>query len=90
MLGDKVETLPELALRFCLSAPEVSTVISGMRRPAHVRQNTLASTKGSLAPGMLAKLKPHPYTRTGILTRARSTSVRSCHSPRMRAIVRRG
>jgi len=45
VLGDQVETLPELALRFCLSAPEVSTVIPGMRRPTHVRQNTLASTR---------------------------------------------
>jgi len=63
VLGDQVETLPELALRFCLSAPEVSTVIPGMRRPAHVRQNTLASTKGSLPPAMLAKLKPHAWDK---------------------------
>ena len=45
VLDEQVETLPELALRFCLSAPEVSTVIPGMRRPAHVRQNAMASTK---------------------------------------------
>jgi len=63
VLDDQVETLPELALRFCLSAPEVSTVIAGMRRPAHVRQNAMASTKGALPAGMLSKLKPHAWDK---------------------------
>ena len=63
VLDDQVETLPELALRFCLSAPEVSTVIPGMRRPAHVRQNAMASTKGALPAGMLSKLKPHAWDK---------------------------
>jgi aryl-alcohol dehydrogenase-like predicted oxidoreductase len=63
VLDDQVETLPELALRFCLSSLEVSTVIPGMRRPAHVRQNAMASAKGALAPGMLAKLKPHTWEK---------------------------
>ena len=63
VLDDQVETLPELALRFCLSSSEVSTVIPGMRRPAHVRQNALTATKGSLTPAMLAKLKPHAWDK---------------------------
>jgi len=63
VLDDQVETLPELALRFCLSSPEVSTVIPGMRRPAHVRQNVMASTKGALPAGLLAKLKPHAWDK---------------------------
>jgi aryl-alcohol dehydrogenase-like predicted oxidoreductase len=63
VLDEQVETLPELALRFCLSAPEVSTVIPGMRRPAHVRQNVMASVKGALPAGMLAKLKPHAWDK---------------------------
>jgi aryl-alcohol dehydrogenase-like predicted oxidoreductase len=63
VLDDQVETLPELALRFCLSSPEVSTVIPGMRRPAHVRQNAMASTKGVLPAGMLSKLKPHAWDK---------------------------
>jgi aryl-alcohol dehydrogenase-like predicted oxidoreductase len=63
VLDDQVETLPELALRFCLSSPEVSTVIAGMRRSAHVRQNTMASTKGALPVGMLQKLKPHAWDK---------------------------
>jgi aryl-alcohol dehydrogenase-like predicted oxidoreductase len=63
VLDDQVATLPELALRFCLSAPEVSTVIPGMRRPAHVRQNAMVSTKGALPAGMLSKLKPHAWDK---------------------------
>jgi aryl-alcohol dehydrogenase-like predicted oxidoreductase len=63
VLDDQVQTLPELALRFCLSSPEVSTVIAGMRRSAHVRQNTMASTKGALPVGMLQKLKPHAWDK---------------------------
>ena len=63
VLDAQVETLPELALRFCLSRPEVSTVIAGMRRPAHVRQNAMVSTKGALPAGMLSKLKPHAWDK---------------------------
>jgi aryl-alcohol dehydrogenase-like predicted oxidoreductase len=63
LLDGDVETLPELALRFCLSAPEVSTVIPGMRRPAHVRQNVMAEGKGPLSPTMLAKLQPHAWDK---------------------------
>src|SRR6267154_67555 len=63
LLGQEVETLPELALRFCLSSPAVSTVIPGMRRPAHVRQNAAASAKGSLSPGLLAKLEAHAWSK---------------------------
>jgi aryl-alcohol dehydrogenase-like predicted oxidoreductase len=63
VLDDQVETLPELALRFIISSPEVSTVIPGMRRPAHVRQNVMASVKGALPPGMITKLKPHAWDK---------------------------
>jgi len=62
-LDDQVETLPELALRFCLSSPRVATVIPGMRRAAHVRQNVAAATKGALPPGMLAKLEAHAWDK---------------------------
>ena len=63
LLGEEVETLPELALRFCLSSPAVSTVIPGMRRPAHVRQNAAAAAKGPLSPGLLAKLQAHAWNK---------------------------
>ena len=63
LLDTEVETLPELALRFCLSASEVSTVIPGMRRPAHVRHNVMAEGKGPLSTTMLAKLKSHAWDK---------------------------
>ncbi len=63
LLNDEVESLPELALRFCLSTPEVSTVIPGMRRSAHVRQNAMASAKGALPGAMLSKLQPHAWEK---------------------------
>jgi aryl-alcohol dehydrogenase-like predicted oxidoreductase len=63
MLDDQVQTLPELALRFCLSSPQVSTVIAGMRRAPHVRANAAAADKGPLAPGLLAKLEAHAWEK---------------------------
>jgi len=63
VLDDEVRTLPELALRFCLSSPAVATVIPGMRRAAHVRQNVAAAEKGRLTPGMLAKLEGHAWEK---------------------------
>jgi aryl-alcohol dehydrogenase-like predicted oxidoreductase len=57
-------TLPEMALRFVLSHPAVSTNIIGMRDPAHVRQNVVASDAGPLDSGLLAELKKHRWDRT--------------------------
>ena len=63
LLDDDAQTLPELALRFCLSSPQVSTVIPGMRRVAHVQQNVAAAEKGKLSAGMLSKLEPHAWEK---------------------------
>ena len=41
-------TLPEMAIRFVLSNPAVSTTIVGMRRPEHVEANVSYSDKGPL------------------------------------------
>jgi aryl-alcohol dehydrogenase-like predicted oxidoreductase len=60
---DQVSTLPELALRFCLSPAEVTTVIPGMRRPAHVRHNVAAVQRGALSPRMLSKLAAHAWEK---------------------------
>jgi aryl-alcohol dehydrogenase-like predicted oxidoreductase len=57
-------TMAEMALRFILSNPDVSTVIAGMRRPAHVRSNLAASDAGPLAADLLAQLRPHRWDRT--------------------------
>src|SRR5208283_4612371 len=61
--GIRLEQLPELALRFCLSHPAVSTVIPGMRNPKHVAANTAASDAGPLPAEVLAKLRGHRWVR---------------------------
>jgi aryl-alcohol dehydrogenase-like predicted oxidoreductase len=57
-------TLAEMALRFILSHPAVSTTIAGMRKPEHVRQNIAASDAGPLDKTLLAELKKHRWDRT--------------------------
>ena len=47
-------TLPDLALRFILHHPAVTTVIPGMRRPTHVRANLAASEAEPLPAQLLA------------------------------------
>jgi len=56
-------TLPQMALRFILSHPAVSTIIVGMRKPEHVRQNIAASDAGPLDAALLRKLKAHRWDR---------------------------
>jgi aryl-alcohol dehydrogenase-like predicted oxidoreductase len=57
-------TLPEMALRFILSHPAVSTTIAGMRKPEHVRQNIATSDAGPLDRNLLEELKKHRWDRT--------------------------
>jgi aryl-alcohol dehydrogenase-like predicted oxidoreductase len=56
-------SLPDLALRFILHHPAVSTVIPGMRRARHVEQNLAAGTKPPLAPELVAALRAHRWHR---------------------------
>jgi len=56
-------TLPELALRFILSNPAVSTTIVGMRKLDHVRRNVAVSDAPALEPALLAALKKHRWDR---------------------------
>jgi len=56
-------TLPDMALRFILANPVVSTTIVGMRKPEHVRGNIAASDAPPLSPALLAALKPHRWDR---------------------------
>lgn len=56
-------TLAEAALRFCLSFPEVSVVIPGMRNAAHVEANCRAADGRTLGPETLAALKEHAWVR---------------------------
>ena len=56
-------TLPEMALRFVLSEPTVSTTIVGMRKPKHVAANVSYSDKGPLDAGLIAELRAHRWDR---------------------------
>jgi aryl-alcohol dehydrogenase-like predicted oxidoreductase len=63
LLGEEAASLPELALRFCLSRSEVSTVIPGMRRNAHVRSNVAVSDGRRLSDELLARLEEHTWDK---------------------------
>jgi aryl-alcohol dehydrogenase-like predicted oxidoreductase len=56
-------TLPQMALRYILSYPAVSTIIVGMRQLDHVRQNIAVSDAGPLDAALLRKLKEHRWDR---------------------------
>ena len=56
-------TLPELALRFILSNPDVSTTIPGMRKTGNVEANTAVSERGPLPVELLAELRKHRWVR---------------------------
>jgi aryl-alcohol dehydrogenase-like predicted oxidoreductase len=53
--------LPELALRFILEHPAVSTTIPGMRKPAHVERNLAASDGVRLPPRLRFALRTHGW-----------------------------
>jgi aryl-alcohol dehydrogenase-like predicted oxidoreductase len=64
LLGEgEARSLAELALRFCLSRAEVSTVIPGMRHPEHARTNAAASDGRALSPAILARLDDHAWEK---------------------------
>jgi len=56
-------TMPEMALRFILSHPAVSTIIPGMRKISNVESNIAASDSGPLDTSLLEKLKTHRWVR---------------------------
>lgn len=63
LLGAEAQTLPELALRFCLSHDAVGTVIPGMRRVATAEANCGLSDGRRLSPELLARLEAHAWPR---------------------------
>jgi aryl-alcohol dehydrogenase-like predicted oxidoreductase len=56
-------TMPELALRFILNNPDVSTIIPGMRKLHHVEANTGASEGGPLPAELHQKLRAFRWVR---------------------------
>jgi aryl-alcohol dehydrogenase-like predicted oxidoreductase len=56
-------TLPEMAIRFILSNPDVSTTIPGMRRKSHVLSNMAAAEAGKLDKALLGELRQHRWDR---------------------------
>jgi len=63
LIRDEIKSLAQAALKFCLSHPEVSTVIPGMRRPEPVEENCVASDGIPLQPEELERLRAHAWPR---------------------------
>jgi aryl-alcohol dehydrogenase-like predicted oxidoreductase len=61
--GEPEITMPELALRFILTNPTVSTIIPGMRKLSHVESNIAASDAGPLPQDLYEELKKHRWVR---------------------------
>ncbi len=62
-LADVPGTLPQIALRFCLSHKAVTSVIPGMRRVETVESSCRAAAAGMLDAKTLAILKRHAWNR---------------------------
>ncbi len=56
-------TMAEMALRFILCNETVSTIIPGMRKAQHARQNIGTSNGNGLTKDLLAELKKHRWDR---------------------------
>jgi aryl-alcohol dehydrogenase-like predicted oxidoreductase len=56
-------TMPEMALRFILAEPAVSTIIPGMRKLRHVEANIAASDAGPLGASVMQELEEHRWDR---------------------------
>ena len=62
-LVPKGMTMSEMALRFILAEPTVSTIIPGMRKTGHVSTNLKTSDAGILDPGLMKELEKHRWDR---------------------------
>jgi aryl-alcohol dehydrogenase-like predicted oxidoreductase len=59
-------TLPEMALRFILNNPTVSTIIPGMRKVKNVEENVRVSEQGPLPVDLYTELRKHRWDREAI------------------------
>jgi aryl-alcohol dehydrogenase-like predicted oxidoreductase len=62
-LGAGLDDLPEIALRYVLSAPEVSSVIPGMRSVRNVERNCAVGDGRGLPAEQVERLKAHRWVR---------------------------
>jgi aryl-alcohol dehydrogenase-like predicted oxidoreductase len=62
-LGISEDQLPEVALRYALSHPAVSTIIPGMRSVRNVERNCAAGDGTGLSSDQLKRLKAHRWAR---------------------------
>lgn len=63
LVPEHSRSLADAALKFCLSFPEVSTVIPGMRTTAHVDANVRSADGRYFDEGLIERLKPHAWIR---------------------------
>jgi aryl-alcohol dehydrogenase-like predicted oxidoreductase len=56
-------TMSEMALRFILGEPTVSTIIPGMRKSRHTKVNMETSDTGLLDPALMKSLEKHRWDR---------------------------
>lgn len=56
-------TMPQMAMRFILSNPTISTVIPGSGSPQHVQDNIASSDAGPLPPELLTELRKNRWDR---------------------------
>ena len=62
-LGVSIDDIPEIALRYILSNPAVSTIIPGMRTIRNVERNTAVGDGQGLSPDKLKILKRYRWIR---------------------------
>lgn len=62
-LDEDTKTIPDLALKYCLAHPAVTTVIPGMRRVEHVHTNCAVSDQPGLTEATITNLKEHAWLR---------------------------
>jgi aryl-alcohol dehydrogenase-like predicted oxidoreductase len=60
-------TLPDLAMRFVLDTPAVTTTIPGMRRVRHVEANLAISDGRRLPAALVGSLRRHRWDRTTVI-----------------------
>ena len=56
-------TMADMAMRFILGEPTVSTIIPGMRKKQHVETNMAASDAGPLESSLMTELQKHRWDR---------------------------